>query len=158
MLKILVKNLLITFFHSYLISPSPQIAMILWCSGYCVMMRVVKILFQTLFSNTNKNHFKFVAAQPLVFLYNRDPFFFQGEYMIVKERDSNLGWWFSIYFVVAQPLLYMMIDRYVREEIRGGGSCSKLSRDQCKFVDTGHMYQNFFIKFDMVASINWKSG
>ena len=121
MLKILVKNLLITFFHSYLISPSPQIAMILWCSGYCVMMRVVRILFQTLFSNTTKNHFKFVAAQPLVFLYNRDPFFFQGEYMIVKERDSNLGWWFSIYFVVAQPLLYMMIDRYVREEIRGGG-------------------------------------
>ena len=47
----------------------------------------------------------------------------------------------------------MMIDRYVREEIRRGG-CSKLSRDQYKFVDTGHMYQKILIKFDMVASIN----
>ena len=68
MLKILVKILLITSFHSYLISPSPQIAMILWCSGYGVMMRVVRIVVQPLFSNTNINHFKFVVAQTLVCL------------------------------------------------------------------------------------------
>ena len=61
----------------------------------------------------------------------------------------------SIYhsnFVVTQPLLYIMIVRYVREK-KGGGR-SKLSRDQYPFVDIGHVYQKILIKFDMVACID----
>ena len=56
---------LITSFFSHLISP-PRIKTIPWCSGYCVMIGVVRKIVQTLVSNTTENHYNIVVLQPLL--------------------------------------------------------------------------------------------